>query len=235
MSLKDDLVIANRILYAQGVVDAFGHVSVRDETDPGTYWIARNMAPASVTADDLIRYDYDGAPSDGDERRPYLERYIHGSVFRARSDVGAVVHSHAQSTIPFGIVPEARLRPVWHMSSFIGGDVPIFEIRDVEGDASDLLVRSSATGDALAHSLGQSTAVLMRGHGATVVGRNVHEAVFRAVYLALNARVQVEASRLGALMSLTAAEAIAATATIAGQIDRAWDLWAAEAAATSSS
>ncbi len=229
MSQRDDLVTANRILYAQGVVDAFGHVSVRDEEDPESFLLARNMPPGLVEAGDIVRYRFDGSARDGDERRPYLERYIHGSAYRARPDVGAVVHSHAPSTIPFGIVREAPLVPVWHMSAFLAGPVPIFEIRDVEGDASDLLIRSTATGDALARTMGENTAVLMRGHGATIVGRTVQEAVFRAVYLALNAQVQADAMRLGTPVHLNASEAAAATATIGAQIDRAWSLWAAEA------
>ncbi len=232
MSRKDDIVSANRILYAHGVVDGFGHVSVRDDEDPESFWLARNLAPGLVTPADVVRYRYDGSARDGDERRPYLERFIHGSVFKARPDVGAVVHSHAPSVIPFGLVREAKLRAVWHMSAFLADEVPIFEIRDVEGDASDLLTRNTGTADALAAKLGGNAAVLMRGHGATIVGRDVKEAVFRAVYLALNAQVQGDAMRLGTPIHLTLAEAAAATKTIGSQIDRAWNLWVDEANAT---
>jgi ribulose-5-phosphate 4-epimerase/fuculose-1-phosphate aldolase len=228
VSLRDDLVDANRILYAHRVVDAFGHVSVRDEADPGAFLLARNLAPSLVHGSDVMRFALDGSPRDGDARAPYLERFIHGSIYRARPDVHAVVHSHAPSVIPFGVVREAPLRPLWHMSAFLGEDVPVFEIRDALGEASDLLVRDSATGDALARALGDASAVLMRGHGATVVGRDVREAVFRAVYLALNAQLQADAMRLGTVAFLTAGEAEAATRSIAAQIERAWSLWTAE-------
>ena len=228
MSLRDDLVNANHILYAHRVVDAFGHVSVRDDRDPEAFVLARNMAPSLVREPDLMRFAFDGTVRDGDARSPYLERFIHGSIYRARPDVGAVVHSHAPSVIPFGIVRDAPLRPVWHMSAFLGEDVPVFEIRDAAGDASDLLVRDAPTGDALARALGGGNAVLMRGHGATVVGRDVREAVFRAVYLALNAQLQADAMRLGTVAYLSAGEAETATRTIATQIERAWNLWTAE-------
>jgi ribulose-5-phosphate 4-epimerase/fuculose-1-phosphate aldolase len=228
VSLHDELVNANHILYAQRVVDAFGHVSVRDDRDPEAFLLARNMAPSLVRRPDLMRCSFDGTVRDGDGRAPYLERFIHGSIYRARPDVGAVVHSHAPSVIPFGIVREAPLRPVWHMSAFLGDDVPVFEIRDAVGDASDLLVRDAATGDALARALGGGNAVLMRGHGATVVGRDVREAVFRAVYLALNAQLQADAMRLGTVAYLSPREAQTATRTIATQIERAWNLWTAE-------
>jgi ribulose-5-phosphate 4-epimerase/fuculose-1-phosphate aldolase len=228
VSLQDDLVDANRILYAHRVVDAFGHVSVRDEADPSAFFLARNLAPSLVRATDVMRFALDGNPRDGDVRTPYLERFIHGSIYRARPDVGAVVHSHAPSVIPFGVVREAPLRPLWHMSAFLGEDVPVFEIRDALGEASDLLVRDHATGDALARALGGANAVLMRGHGATVVGRDVREAVFRAVYLALNAQLQADAMRLGTVAYLSPGEAEAATRSIATQIERAWSLWTAE-------
>lgn len=231
MSSRDDLVTANRILAAHGVVDAFGHVSMRDDGDPSSFLLARNMAPAQVERGDVMRFRFDGDACDGDERRPYLERFLHGSIYRARPDAGAVVHSHAPEVIPFGVVRDTPLRPLWHMSGFLGGVVPVFDIREAAGDGTDLLVRSTATGDALAAALGSGSAVLMRGHGATVVGRDVREAVFRAVFLALNARVQAEALRLGSVAYLSPAEADAATRSIGTQIDRAWNLWAAEAAA----
>ena len=231
MSTRAELVAANRILYAQGVVDAFGHVSIRDEAAPDTFLLARNMAPGLVTEADIMRFTYAGTACDNDDRKPYLERFIHGSIYRARPEVGAIVHSHAPSLIPFGIVSDAVLRPVWHMSSFLGEGVPIFEIRAEAGDATDLLIASEATGDALARSIATGTTVLMRGHGATVVGANVREAVYRGVYLALNARLQADAIRLGPITYLSPGEMASATRTIGAQIDRAWNLWSAEAEA----
>jgi ribulose-5-phosphate 4-epimerase/fuculose-1-phosphate aldolase len=228
-ALVADLVAANHILYDQGVVDGFGHVSVRHDGDPERFLLARNMAPALVTAADVMQFALDGVPLDGDARAPYLERFIHGSLYHARPDVGAVVHSHAPAVLPFGLVKTAALRPVWHMSSFLGDAVPVFEIRDAYGPHNDMLVRDVAGGEALARSLGGHCAVLMRGHGATVVGEGVRQAVFRAIYMALNAQVQADAMRLGEPEYLSAEEAARSAATNAGQVERAWSLWAAAA------
>ncbi|HEV2737025.1 MAG TPA: class II aldolase/adducin family protein [Candidatus Elarobacter sp.] len=224
--LAADLVIANRVLFRHGIIDAFGHVSARSDTDPERFLLARNMAPALVEAEDVMAFALDGSPLDGDARLPYLERFIHGSIYRARPDVGAVVHSHAAALIPFGVVRNVALRPVFHMSSFLRGTVPVFEIRDAAGPDNDMLVRDEALGDALAAALGNEPAVLMRGHGATVVGREVREAVFRAVYTAQNAALQAEAMRLGEVTFLSDLEALRSSQTNAGQIERAWNLWA---------
>jgi HCOMODA/2-hydroxy-3-carboxy-muconic semialdehyde decarboxylase len=227
-ALVDDLVAANRILFAHGVVDGFGHVSVRDDRDPQRFLLARNMAPSTVRAGDIMAFGLDGTPLDGDARTPYLERFIHGSIYRARPDVGAVVHSHAAAVIPFGVVKGVTLRPLWHMSSFLDDTVPLFEIRDAAGPENDMLVRDERLGDALARSLGDATAVLMRGHGATVVGTDVRQAVFRAVYTAQNAQLQAEAMRFGEVTYLSREEAQRSAASNAGQIARAWDLWTSE-------
>ncbi len=224
-SLRADLVIANHILYRHGIFDAFGHVSARSDTDPERFLIARNMAPALVEADDVMTLALDGSPLDGDARTPYLERFIHGSIYRARPDVGAVVHSHAASLIPFGVVRSVALRPVFHMSSFLRGPVPVFEIREAAGSDNDMLVRDGPLGDALATVLGDEPAVLMRGHGATIVGGNLREAVFRAVYTAQNAALQADAMRLGEVTFLSDLEALRSSETNAGQIERAWSLW----------
>jgi HCOMODA/2-hydroxy-3-carboxy-muconic semialdehyde decarboxylase len=229
MESRDDLVLANRILYARGVVDGFGHVSIRDPRDPGRFLLARNMAPALVTADDIMTFTLDGTAI-GDDRAPYLERFIHGSIYEARPDVGAVVHSHSAAVIPFGIAAGAELRPVFHMASFLRGPVPVWEIRDAVGPDNDMLVRDAATGAALARTLGGGTAVLMRGHGSTTVGRDVREAVFRAVYTEINARLQAEALHLGAVTYLSEREADRSARSNAGQIARAWELWSKEAA-----
>ncbi|BDE07416.1 hypothetical protein WPS_26920 [Vulcanimicrobium alpinum] len=229
-SLVADLVSANHILFRHGIVDAFGHVSVRHDGDPARFLLARNMAPALVTPADIMAFAHDGTPLGGDDRQPYLERFIHGAIYRARPDVSAVVHSHAASLIPFGVVHDAPLRPIYHMSSFLLRPVPVFEIRDAAGPENDLLVRDDALGDALAAALGDHTAVLMRGHGATIVGRDVRQAVFCAVYTAQNALLQSDAMRLGgAVTYLSETEAERATVTNAGQVERAWSLWRRDA------
>jgi HCOMODA/2-hydroxy-3-carboxy-muconic semialdehyde decarboxylase len=227
--VREDLAIANRILVRQGVLDAFGHVSARHPGRADRFLLARNMAPASVTPDDILEFDLDGHAVEGTGSKPYLERFIHGEILRARPDAMAVVHSHSPSVIPFSVVPSAPLRAVSHMGSFLGEHTPLFEIREVAGEASDLLIRDNALGRALARSLGQSPAVLMRGHGVTVVGASLREAVFRAVYTEFNARIEAEALRLGAVTFMTGAEAAASAATNASQVDRAWDVWREQA------
>lgn len=228
-ALLADLVMANRILFNRGVVDAFGHVSVRHDRFPDRFLMARNLAPAQVREDDVMAFALDGSPLGGDDRRPTLERFIHGSIYRARPDVGAVVHSHSPGVIPFGIVSGVPLRAVCHMSSFLGDGIPVFEIRDAAGPENDMLVRDERLGDALARTLGSSPAVLMRGHGSTAVGKDVREAVFRAVYTEVNARLQAEAMRLGGTLTfLSAQESHGATIANQGQVTRAWDLWSRE-------
>lgn len=224
----EDLVLANRVLYARGVVDGFGHVSVRDPRDPERFFLARNMAPALVEVDDVMTFALDGTPL-GDPRTPYAERFIHGSIYRARPDVHAVVHSHSPAVIPFSVVKTAELRPVFHMASFLGGGVPVFEIRDAAGRDNDLLVRDERLGDALASALGSCTTVLMRGHGYTTVGNTVQEAVFRAVYAEVNAGIQSGALQLGDVTYLSDEESARSSASNAGQIARAWELWSREA------
>jgi ribulose-5-phosphate 4-epimerase/fuculose-1-phosphate aldolase len=226
--LIEDVALANRILADHGVVDAFGHVSVRHDKRADRFLLARNMAPALVTPADILEFDLDGNPVNGQGRSVYLERFIHGEIFRARPDVHAIVHSHSPNVVPFGIVAEAKLRPIWHMSGFLGAagvPVPVFEIRDVAGDSSDLLIRSNALGVSLARSLGKVDVVLMRGHGATIVGPDLRLAVYRAVYTEINARIQIEAMGLGTVNYLTPGEAAATAASNATQVNRAWDLW----------
>jgi len=228
--LVQDLVDANRILAHQGIVDAFGHVSARHDRDPQRFLLARNMAPAQVEAQDILQFALDGTPFDAGDRRVYLERFIHGAIYRARPDVMAVVHSHSASVLPFTISRRQRLRPVCHMGGVLGAQVPLFEIRDTAGDASDLLIRDDRLGAALAGSLGQANVVLMRGHGSTVVGPSVKVAVFRAVYAEVNARVQLQALALGDVEYLTPAEAEATARSNEGQVERPWNLWKAAAA-----
>ena len=224
-ALIRDLVVANRILFERGVVDGFGHVSVRDDRDPERFLLARNMAPALVTTADIMQFALDGTPID-DDRSSTLERFIHGSIYCARPDVGAVVHSHSPAVIPFGVVAGVALRPISHMASFLRGAAPVFEIRDAAGPENDLLVRDQHLGDALAKTLGDAPVVLMRGHGATTVGSDVRQAVFRAVYTEINARVQADAMRMGPITFLSDEEALRSAAVNAGQVARAWEVWA---------
>lgn len=223
--LIEELAIANRILFREGVVDGFGHVSVRHDKRSDHFLLARNMAPALVTPEDIVEFDLDGHPMNAAGRPVYLERFIHGEIYRARPDVMAVVHSHSPAVVPFGIVRGAAFRPVCHMSSFLPMCTPVFEIRDVVGEENDLLITNGKLGAALAASLGDQTCVLMRGHGSTVVGSSLREVVFRAVYTEVNARLQSEAMRIGPVTFLSEGEHRVATRTIATQINRAWDFW----------
>jgi ribulose-5-phosphate 4-epimerase/fuculose-1-phosphate aldolase len=224
--LVTTLVVANRILYRHGVVDGFGHVSARDPVAPDRFLLSRSLAPGQVTPADVMTFDLDGNPQNGDARQPYLERFIHGEIYRARPDVRSVVHSHSPSVIPFGATRRA-LKPLYHMSSFIGEGSAIFEIREAGGD-TDMLIRDRPLGVALARSLGDRAVVLMRGHGSTVVGASIEEAVFRAIYTEMNARLQMQALALGEPVYLNTEEAARSTRTNQGVLRRAWDLWAGD-------
>jgi len=222
--LIEDLVAANRILFDQGVVDGFGHISVRHDKDPNRYLLARNIAPALVKAEDIMEFDLDSNAIDLRDRRVYLERFIHGEIYKLRPDVKAVIHSHSPSVIPFGVA-RAKLQPIYHMSAFLGTDVPVFEIRDVAGSGTDLLVRDKALGQALAKTLGNHPVALMRGHGSVTVGNSIPQVVYRAVYAEMNAKLQADAMRLGSVTFLTPEEAATAAETIDGQVMRPWELW----------
>jgi len=223
-SLIDDLVTANHILFQEGVLDGFGHVSVRDPRDPRHFLLSRGIAPATVRRADVMRFGSDGEPIDARGRKPYLERYIHSEIYRARPDVLAVVHSHSPSLIPFGITGTS-LRPVFHMSGFLGSAAPIFEIREDGGPATDLLIRDRRLGASLARRLGAAPFVLMRGHGAVAVGATLQQAVYRAIYAEVNAHLQSEALRLGSVNYLTEPEAASAARTLDSVIERPWELW----------
>ncbi len=231
-ALVADLVVANQILSNQGVVDGFGHVSVRHDKNPDCFLLSRSMAPGLVGTGDLMAFDLASNALGGDSRAAYMERFIHGEIYRARPEIMSVVHSHSPSVIPFGVVSGVPLRAIYHMGSFLGASTPVFEIRDVVGAASDMLIRDAKLGQGLARSLGSSAVVLMRGHGSTTVGLTLRQAVFRAVYAEINARLQAEALRLGPVTYLTDDEAVGASANNDKHVDRAWDLWrmAAEAA-----
>jgi ribulose-5-phosphate 4-epimerase/fuculose-1-phosphate aldolase len=221
-----ELVDANHILFDQGVVDGFGHVSVRHPERPERFLLSRSMAPALVTEQDVLEFDLDGNGVVPNSPAGYLERFIHGEIYRKRQDVMSVVHSHSPSVVPFSVVTGTKLRPVCHMCGFLSEKgTPIFEIRDFAGPGSDLLITSRKLGAALADILSEGPAVLMRGHGSTVVGSTLRQAVFRAVYTEIGARLQMEAMRLGPVTYLTEEETVGTTKTISTQYDRSWFLW----------
>jgi HCOMODA/2-hydroxy-3-carboxy-muconic semialdehyde decarboxylase len=225
-ALVDKLVLANRILYRNGVVDGFGHVSARHDQSAQHFLLARSMAPALVRRDDILTFDLDGVAQGAESPRVYLERFIHAEIYRARPDVQAVVHSHSPGVIPFGATREP-LRPIFHMSGFLGEGAALFDIRDAAGD-TDMLISNSALGVALAKALGAKSAVLMRGHGSTVVGGSVEQAVYRAIYTDVNARLQIEATQLGQVTYLNAEEARKAAAMNDNVLSRPWELWVRE-------
>jgi ribulose-5-phosphate 4-epimerase/fuculose-1-phosphate aldolase len=221
--LVDKLVVANRILYDQGVVDGLGHISVRHDSAPGVFLLSCSRAPGLVVHQDIVCYDLDGNALSPDAERPYLERFIHGEIYRARPDVVAVVHSHSPSVIPFGATKQ-DLKPIFHMAGFLGGGSAHFDIREAAGD-TDMLIRSNELGRYLAQSLGAHSCVLMRGHGSTTVGNSIEQVVYRAIYAEVNAKLQAQAMSMGAITYLTQEEARLASDTNDGVITRSWDLW----------
>ena len=222
-ALVDKLVYANRILYDQGVVDGLGHASVRHNSEPGVFLLSCNRAPGLCRRQDIVCYDLDGNAVSDTKERPYLERFIHAELYRARPDVVAVVHSHSPNVIPFAVTDNA-LKPVFHMSGFLGSGSAQFDIRDFGGD-TDMLVSSSYLGQALAKSIGNKSCVLMRGHGSTVVGISLKQAVYRAIYAEVNAKLQLAAHSLGTITFLNENEARLSAASNDTQIPRSWSLW----------
>ncbi|SEI17399.1 class II aldolase/adducin family protein [Tardiphaga sp. OK245] len=223
-ALMQDLVVANRVLTDLNVIDGFGHVSMRHPTDPNRYLMGRSVAPALVTADDIMEYDLDSNPVDAKGRASFLERFIHGEIYKARPDVKAVVHTHSPGIIPFS-VSSTPLRPVFHLGAFLFPDVPVFEIRDSAG-MSNMLVSNAQLGKALASTLGDRSVALMRGHGSVVVASTIPMAVFRAHYSNVNAQLQSQALALGGSVSYLLGEESQKTLAVIDQIHgRAWDLW----------
>jgi ribulose-5-phosphate 4-epimerase/fuculose-1-phosphate aldolase len=218
----EDLVAANRILAREGVVDGYGHVSVRHPSASARFLLARSVAPQSVTAADIMEYDFDARPIDARGRTSYLERFIHSEIYRARRDVNAVVHCHTPSLIPFAD-SSVGLRAMYHQSAFVAEGVPVFEIRTVAG-MTDLLVKDARLGAALAAVLADKPAALMRGHGAVVVGQSIPHVVGRSVYLDINARAQIQAIALGGTITYIDIEE-ARQRNGPGDYDRSWELW----------
>ena len=220
----DQLVTANRILAREGVVDSFGHVSVRHPARPDHYLLSRARAPECIEVDDLMEFAADGAPVDAAGRKPYAERFIHGAVYEARPDVRAVVHHHSPSVIPFSVTA-AQLSPLLHMSAGIGAHVPTWDSRTRFGD-TNLLVTNVAMATDLAAALGDRTVILMRGHGAVVAGRSLREVVFDSIYLQLNADLQMKAGALGTITFLSDGEIASVLRTRSSfTFERAWEFW----------
>lgn len=217
------LIAANRILAHENVVDAFGHVSVRDPRNPDRYVMSRSRSPELVELEDLIEFTLDGMPIEARGRTPYGERFIHGAIYAARSDVNAVVHNHSYAVLPF-TVADTPLQPVIHMASVIGPEIPVWDIREAFGD-TDMLVRNADQGRSLAAALGQNTCLLMRGHGAVVAALGLKEAVMISFYLQVNAQVQMQALGLGGVTALSDPEISLSAATQFSPlaIDRAWE------------
>ena len=204
-------------------MDAYGHVSVRHPGNPERFFVACSRSPELVARADLIEYGLDCVPVQPETRVQYSERFIHGAIYRARPDVMGIVHNHAADVIPFSVTG-TPIRPLLHTAACIGGVVPIWDISKRFGD-TDLLVRNAEQGDDLAAHLAANTAVLMRCHGCTVVGRTVHEAVRASIYLRVNARLQCEAMRMGPVQYLSQGEIDATGVFTSGPTSRVWEYW----------
>jgi ribulose-5-phosphate 4-epimerase/fuculose-1-phosphate aldolase len=233
-ALLADLAAASRILAAQGVVDGFGHVSMRHPSSPNHYLMARSVAPALVTPEDIIEYDLESNPVDAKGRGSFLERFIHGEIYRARPDIGSVVHSHSPSVVPFGLVA-VPMQAMFHNAAFLAAGVPVFDIREKFG-ATDMLVGNPAKGVALAGSMGRGNIVLMRAHGSVACGPTLQAAVFRAVYTEVNARIQhwtlalASSARASPQAGATPAALDQEEGRLADAVNekaglRAWELW----------
>ena len=223
-ALLEDVVVGSRILADFGVVDGFGHVSARHPTIPNHFLMSRSLAPALVTADDIMEFDLDGNAVDARGRSVFIERFIHAEIYRVRPDVMSVVHTHSPGVIPFS-VSNVPLRPMYHNPSFLAVGVPVWDIRKDFGDTS-MLVNNAALGKSLAAALGDKPVALMRGHGDVAVGPTVKMAVFRAYYTDVNAKLQAQALALGGEPNyLTPGEGAKADQTNFAVIDRIWNLW----------
>jgi ribulose-5-phosphate 4-epimerase/fuculose-1-phosphate aldolase len=231
-SIIADLVVANRILAREDVVDAYGHISVRHPDNPRHFFISRSVAPELVEREDIVELGLDGEPVREEKRTLYLERFIHAAILEARPDIQAVVHAHAEDILPFGIAQATPLRPVIHSGSFIGANVPVWDIADRFGD-TNLLVTNMEQGRDLARCLGANNVALMRGHGFASAGRSLIEVVRMSVYLPRNARALLRASQLGGDIKYLSQGEIDARnrgySPYSSETWRAWEYWANKA------
>jgi ribulose-5-phosphate 4-epimerase/fuculose-1-phosphate aldolase len=227
-----DLVIANRILAKEDVVDAYGHVSIRNPDNPKSFFISRSLAPELIEKDDIVELGLDGEPLKNEKRSLYLERFIHAAIYEARPDISSVVHAHAEDTLPFGIAAATKLRPVIHSGSFIGPSVPVWDIADKFG-ATNVLVTNMAQGRDLAKCLGKNSVALMRGHGFASAARSLIEVVRLSVYLPRNARALMRAKMLGGKIKYLSKGEIDARnkgySPYSTETWRAWEYWANKA------
>lgn len=228
-SVIRDLVIANRVLANEDILDDFGHISVRHPHDPQRYFLSRSRSPEVVTVDDIVEYTLDGEPTTPSTERPYAERALHGAIYMARPDVNAIAHHHQRSVLPF-TVTDLPLKPIFHMASVIGHEVPKWDSQPEFGD-TNMLVDDLERGHSLAKVLGQGTAALLRGHGAVCVADNLAAVCFISVYLAVNAKVVLETLPHGTPTYLTKGEVEKAKKLLLGDMPlvRAWDYYKARA------
>jgi HCOMODA/2-hydroxy-3-carboxy-muconic semialdehyde decarboxylase len=227
-----DLVIANRILAKEDVVDAYGHISIRNPDNPKSFFISRSLAPELIEKDDIVELGLDGEPVNNEKRSLYLERFIHAAIYEARPDINSVVHAHAEDTLPFGIAAATKLKPVIHSGSFIGPNVPVWDIADKFG-ATNVLVTNMAQGRDLAKCLGKNSVALMRGHGFASAARSLIEVVRLSVYLPRNARALMRAKMLGGKIKYLSKGEIDARnkgySPYSTETWRAWEYWANKA------
>jgi ribulose-5-phosphate 4-epimerase/fuculose-1-phosphate aldolase len=227
-----DLVIANRILAKEDVVDAYGHVSIRNPDNPKSFFISRSLAPELIEKEDIVELGLDGEPLKNEKRSLYLERFIHAAIYEMRPDINSVVHAHAEDTLPFGIAAATKLKPVIHSGSFIGPNVPVWDIADKFG-ATNVLVTNMAQGRDLAKCLGKNSVALMRGHGVASAARSLIEVVRLSVYLPRNARALMRAKMLGGKIKyLSKGEMDARNkgySPYSTETWRAWEYWANKA------
>ncbi|MGH9254777.1 MAG: class II aldolase/adducin family protein [Vicinamibacterales bacterium] len=223
-SALQDLAAASRILVDQGVFDAAGHVSMRHPGTAERFLMSRSLAPALVTVGDIMEFTLDCEPCDAEGRTAFIERYLHGGIYRARPDVMAIAHGHSPSVIPFGLV-STPMRATYHNAAFLAYGVPVFDIREKFG-ATDIVINSSARGAALAEALADKAVVLLRAHGFVAVGPSLQTAVFRAIFTEVSARVQLQAAQLGGpIAALDLEEGRKADAINLATVARSWDLW----------
>lgn len=224
--LIDDLVVANHIASDQGLVDGFGHLSARHDKAPERYLLSHAVSPGLVTAGDIKEFTLDSEAIDGTHDGLYVERFIHGEIYKARPDVQAIVHSHSLVLVLFSVIGEP-LKPVFHMSAFLHTGAPVFEIRE-SGGMTDMLIRSGPLGVALAETLGDKQIVLMRGHGATIVGPTIRQVIFRSVFAMHNAEVQERAHKYGGATFMEPEEAEITFRSLKA-FNRSWDYWKEQA------
>ena len=223
-AVLEDLAAASRILVDQGVFDAAGHVSMRHPGSPDRFLMSRSLAPALVTADDIMEFSLECVSPAARDRKPFIERYLHGGIYKKRPDVMAIAHGHSAAVIPFGLVT-TPMRATYHNAAFLAAGVPVFDIREKFG-ATDIVISSAEKGAALADALGDKSVLLLRAHGFVAVAPTLQSAVFRAIFTEVSARVQLQAAMLGGPMAaLDEEEGRKADAINLATVSRSWELW----------